>query len=78
MTRRKHIAAALFFTLAGVVAMMPPFILLFQFEGRLFGVPVEVAYVFLVWSVLVIGARAFSRILPDDVPGPPTQPDGEP
>ena len=73
MTRRKLIAAALFFTLAGVVAMMPPFVLLFQFDARIFGVPVDAAYVFFVWAVLVIGARAFSRALPDDPPTPETR-----
>src|SRR5690606_26506089 len=70
MTRRKLVAAALFFTLAGVVAMMPPFVLLFQFEESIFGVPVEAAYIFFVWALLVFGARAFSRLLPDDPPAP--------
>ena len=78
MTRRKLVAAALFFTLAGVVAMMPPFVLLFQFEESIFGVPVEAAYIFFVWALLVFGARAFSRLLPDDPPVDENRRDSEP
>jgi uncharacterized membrane protein len=66
MTRRKLIAAALFFTLFGVIALLPPLVLLFRFDARIGGVPVETVYVFVLWAILVIGARWFSRVLPDE------------
>lgn len=66
MTRRKLIAAALFFTLFSVIALLPPLVLLFRFDARIGGVPVETVYVFVLWAILVIGARWFSRVLPDD------------
>ena len=66
MTRRKLVSSALFFTLFGVFAFLPPLILLFRFDARIGGVPVETVYVFVLWAVLVAGARWFSRVLPDD------------
>ena len=66
MTRRKLISAAFFFTFFGVIGFLPPFVLLFRFDGRILGVPVETVYVFALWIFLVIGARWFSRVLPDD------------
>ncbi len=73
MTRRKIIAASLFFTLFGALALMPPLVLLARFDGRVLGVPVETVYVFVLWLVLVAGARLFSRSLPDDRPPPGSQ-----
>lgn len=70
MIRRKLVAAALFFTLFGVIAFIPPFIFLFRFDARVAGVPVETVYVFGLWAVLVAGASWFSRVLPDDAPRP--------
>lgn len=66
MTRRKIVSAALFFTLFGVIAVLPPLVLLFRFDGRVMGVPVETVYIFVLWFVLVVGARWFSRVLPED------------
>lgn len=66
MTRRKLVSSALFFTLFGVFAFLPPLILLFRFDARIGGVPVETVYVFVLWGLLVAGARWFSRTLPDD------------
>lgn len=66
MTRRKIVAAALFFTLFGVLALLPPLILLFRFDARIMGVPIETVYVFALWTILVAGARRFSRVMPDD------------
>ncbi len=66
MTRRKLIAAALFFTAFGALAYMPPLVLLFRFDMRVLGVPVETVYVFVLWIALVAGACWFSRVMPDD------------
>lgn len=68
MIRRKLIAAALFFALFGVIALLPPFALLFRHATRLGGVPLETVYLFVVWILLIVGARWFSRVLPDDTP----------
>lgn len=68
MTRRKLVAAALFFTVFGALAYLPPLIILFRYDLRVFGVPVETVYVFALWFVLVVGACWFSRVLPDDRP----------
>jgi hypothetical protein len=68
MTRRKLISASLFFTLFGVIAFMPPLILLVRFDMRVAGVPIETVYVFVLWALLVAGTRWFSRILPQDDP----------
>ena len=70
MIRRKLVAAALFFTLFGAIAFMPPFALLFRTNTRVLGVPLEAAYIFVVWILLILGARWFSRVLPDDNAAP--------
>jgi len=75
MIRRKLVAAALFFTLFGVIALMPPVIFLFRFDARVGGVPVETAYIFVFWALLVIGGCCFSRVLPDDAPRKDEHPD---
>jgi len=68
MIRRKIIAAALFFTAFGAIAYLPPLVLLFRLDVLVLGVPIETAYVFVLWTVLVVGACWFSRVLPDDRP----------
>ncbi|MCO5071868.1 MAG: hypothetical protein M9944_11755 [Rhizobiaceae bacterium] len=68
MTRRKIIAAALVFAIFGVLAVFPPLVVLFRYDFRVFGVPVENLYIFALWTLLVIGARLFSQILPHDEP----------
>lgn len=78
MTRRKLVAAALFFTAFGAFAYMPPLILLFRLDVRVFGVPVETVYVFVLWIALVAGACWFSRYLPDDRPPPEKLPENPP
>jgi membrane protein implicated in regulation of membrane protease activity len=78
MTRRKLIAAALFFTAFGAFAFMPPLVLLFRFDMRILGVPVETVYVFVLWVALVIGARWFSRVMPDDRAQPENLPGRSP
>lgn len=75
MTRRKLVSASLFFTVFGVIALLPPLVLLFRFDARVFGVPIETVYVFLLWAVLVAGACWFSLILPDERPKPDKRPE---
>jgi membrane protein implicated in regulation of membrane protease activity len=78
MTRRKIIAASLFFTMFGALALMPPLVLLARFDRLVLGVPVETVYVFVLWLAMVVGARWFGRVLPDDRPPPGRQRDGLP
>jgi len=66
MAHRKLIGASLFFTLFGAMALLPPLVLLFQLDVRVFGVPIETLYVFALWAVLIVGGRWFSRALPHD------------
>jgi hypothetical protein len=66
MIRRKLISSALFFSLFGVIAVMPPFVLVFRTEVRLFGVPLDIIYIFLLWVALIFGAWWFNRLLPND------------
>lgn len=68
MTRRKLVSASLFFTIFGVMAFLPPLILLFRLDMRVAGVPIETVYVFALWALLVAGGCWFSRVLPEDDP----------
>jgi hypothetical protein len=63
MERRKLESAALFFTLFGVMLILPPLVLLFNIRVRLFGLPSEMIYLFVVWLALVAGTAWFSRRL---------------
>jgi uncharacterized membrane protein YfbV (UPF0208 family) len=64
MERRKLESAALFLTVAGALLFMPPLALIFQVQQRLFGVPLEVIYLFVCWALLVTGAWWLGRRLP--------------
>lgn len=70
MDRGKLESAAFLLTVAGVLLIMPPLALLFQWQMRLFGVPIEVIYLFLVWAAMVVGARWLARRMPPDPPPP--------
>lgn len=70
MDRGKLESAALLLTIAGVLLIMPPLAQLFQWQTRLFGVPVEVIYLFLIWAAMVIGARGLARRMPSNPPPP--------
>ncbi|WP_127143060.1 hypothetical protein [Pelagibacterium montanilacus] len=68
MHRRKVIGSALFFSLFGMMASVPPLIMLFRFEGFVFGIPAATVFLFGLWVFLVVGAAWFSRALPRDEP----------
>lgn len=68
MERRKLESAALFLTIFGAMLIMPPLVLLFNATTRVFGVPTEVIYLFVVWLALIAATRWFSQRLPHDVP----------
>ena len=71
MDRRKLESAALFLTIFGAMLIMPPLALLFQLERRIFGVPAEVVYLFVVWAGLIAGARWLGHRLPREAPPEP-------
>jgi hypothetical protein len=66
MDRRKLESAALFFTVFGAMLLLPPLVLLFNVRARLFGLPAEMIYLFVVWLALVGGTAWFSRRLHPD------------
>lgn len=68
MKNRRIISAAFFFVLFGVLALLPPLVLVFRFDARIFGIPIETVYIFTLWALLVVGANRLSRILPRDEP----------
>ena len=70
-------SAALILTLFGAALFLPPLVLLLNGTSRVFGVPVEVIYLFTVWFGLVAGTAALSMALPR-APAPPEDGEGEP
>jgi hypothetical protein len=60
---RKVESAALFLTIVGAMLILPPLALVFQIQRRLFGLPVEVIYLFVVWALLIAGAFWLGRQL---------------
>lgn len=66
MTSSKLIGAALFFCVLGTLLLLPPLLLVFNIEQRLFGLPFELIYLFAVWLVLILGTRWFAHRLPID------------
>lgn len=55
--------AAVVLPLLGLFAWMPPVIGLFIASGRVFGVPLIVAWLFGIWLALIFAAMWFSRRL---------------
>ncbi len=64
MDRRKLESAALFLTIFGALLIMPPLASLFQVERRLLGIPIEVIYLFAVWTALAVLTWWLGRLLP--------------
>ena len=64
MDRRKLESAALFLTIVGALLIMPPLAVVFQIERRVFGLPAEVIYLFIVWLLLILGAWWLGKRLP--------------
>ncbi|WP_116653680.1 hypothetical protein [Pelagibacterium sediminicola] len=75
MTRRKIIGAALFVTLFGTAAIMPPLLFVAGGNMDLLGIPVAMVYVFTIWILMIVGAVVLARYLPHDEPTPPTRQD---
>ena len=74
-TAAKFRDAAFLLPLAGCFLLLPPVIDLFSVRASLFGIPVIVAYIFGLWSALILVAFWFSRRLKDPEPHPSVPPD---
>jgi len=58
---RKRRDAAALLPLVGLALLCPPVAQIFAIEGTVLGIPVTVAYVFLVWAGLILGAGLLAR-----------------
>ena len=77
MERGKLESAALFLSLLGVLLILPPLAVVFQLERRLFGVPLEVIYLFVCWLGLIVAAFWLGRRLPREAEAePPSEGEG--
>ena len=66
MTPTKLQSAALFFTIFAAMLLLPPLVLLFNYQARLFGLPAEMIYLFLIWMVMVGATAWFAYRLPHE------------
>lgn len=62
-TARRRRDAAAVLPLFGTLLLLPPFVNLFARGDLLFGIPLEVVYLFGIWIALVLGALMLSRRL---------------
>jgi hypothetical protein len=61
--------------LLGGVLLLPPIGAIFRLDTTLFGVPFPLAYIFVVWVLLIVGGALLVKALQDgDVPHPITDP----
>ena len=61
--RSRDTEIALVLPLIGIALFSPPLVGIFASETRVFGAPLIVAYIFIVWIALIFGARWVSRRL---------------
>lgn len=57
--RREDVA--FLFPFFGIIVLMPPILNLFVIDRLVFGVPLEVVYLFAVWIALILGAVILGR-----------------
>lgn len=62
---RKLRDRALVLPLTGLFLLMPPVALIFHSEAKLFGLPVTMIYLFVVWAGLILAARQQAKALRD-------------
>ena len=62
-SRAKILDRARVLLVLGIIALMPPFALIFRVDEQIFGVPVPLFYLFLVWLLLISGALALASRL---------------
>ena len=74
---RKREHAAFVLPVFGALLLLPPLINLLGGPQRLFGVPVKIVYLFLVWILLILGSVMISWRMPRSEKKPPDLPPGE-
>ena len=74
-TAAKFRDAAFLLPVAGLFLLLPPVIDLFTARVSLFGIPLIVAYIFGLWSALILVAFWFSHRLNDPEPHATVPPD---
>ena len=52
--------------IVAILLLMPPFANVLHIDGRVFGVPVTLVYLFAVWAGLIVATRRLARRLGDD------------
>ncbi|MEM7668535.1 MAG: hypothetical protein AAF317_05200 [Pseudomonadota bacterium] len=65
LKERKARDGALILPMVGLLFLTPPVANMFAVDGLIFGIPVLVAYIFTVWGILILCARALARRLAD-------------
>jgi uncharacterized membrane protein YhaH (DUF805 family) len=71
LRQRKIRDRALVLPLLGALLWLPPFTGVLPLGTRIAGVPVVLAYVFVVWALLILGAALLARRLRDFSPAAP-------
>ena len=70
-SQRKLRDRSLVLAIVGTVLLIPPVADIFLINGKLFGLPIPLLYVFIVWIGLIVAAARLARPLRDgDDPGP--------
>lgn len=73
LSDRKTRDRAMVLPAVGLILLMPPIAGIFLLDGRIGGVPVALAYLFLVWAGLIAGAAALAGRLRADLDAPVAQ-----
>ena len=68
---RKKEEAAFIIPIAGALFLLPPLVNLFNARTLLFGLPLEVLYLFFIWMLLIAGAVVVSAVMPRRLPHAP-------
>jgi len=64
LARARFSDLAFFLPVTGFLLLTPIFLNLFTQEQMLWGLPLEVIYLFVVWGLLILGAIGLSRKAP--------------
>jgi hypothetical protein len=75
LSDRKTRDRALVLPIVGLILVLPPVAGIFLVDGRIGGVPVTLAYLFVVWAGLIAGAAALARRLRADLDAPGPEPE---
>lgn len=62
ITRRLRLIA-FFLPVVGLLLMMPPFVFLFDRPGTFIGVPVIIAFLFMLWGAMIVATFLVQRRL---------------